>query len=922
MIWTKGLLSNAVFAMSIGGGGGNGGDGLAGLVSVGGQGGVAGNGGEVDVTNTKVIETDGGMSSGIWAQSIGGGGGNGGATDYSGNTHYQYLQGLADTMNVVDNLVLTAEAAKSFIEPDWGIGIGGFGGAAGNGGKVTVTNSGNILTYGDFSTGIFAQSVGGGGGTGGVGQLNSVGQIVFSGLGGSAGDGGDVKVINTGTIETNGIGAYGILAQSVGGGGGLAGNFFLGIASWGNLQQFGGTDYSQFTQVALNPVHGKGGNGGSVTVINTGDIILNGIGALGIFAQSVGGGGGVFGGGLGLGWAGSVGEVGHGGQVTVIQNGNVIVTGKNSIGAFFQSASADTDADIVATINGAVTGGSVYGKAVLIDGGKDNTVTLNGIAMADSEVAIVATGGNDTINANAGVIGNVDLGTGNNAFNNAHASTFLTLDYVQLNGGPLNNAGVVTPGGPGVVQVTQVTGDYVQAANGEFFADLDLAKTGQAGENDRLNISGNINAQGGVVLNILDPGYALPGDHTTPLFAGGGAATSSGLTLSAPVSAVATFGLQTTAHDVDLTYDIDFSPHGLNANQTAIGDGINAIQTAGSSPTFAPFAAELFGVQKVSDLANIYDSLSPEAYAVNAAAVTFASQQFADSMMTCPAASAAVHTPEGGCIWAKPSEDWLKLGHDASNLPFSQTTQGVAGGWEAALGHSDVRVGGAMSADHVDSTLTGRTHSSGWRYQGGFVAMDSWDAFTLEAAVHGGASTMHTSRTVLTPGGPFFAHGVQKLDWLAGTVRASYRLGSERAYLKPMVEASRLKVDTDGFSESGAGPLSLVIPKQNSEYTRVSAKLETGSEFKSGDIAIRPYSRIGVSHLAGGDNDLFAAAFAGAPAGVQGFSVNPGLDRTTLDAEAGVAVVSKWGSARINWSGQFGDRTKSQTIALKFTKSF
>ncbi len=50
--------------------------------------------------------------------------------------------------------------------------------------------------------------------------------------------------------------------------------------------------------------------------------------------------------------------------------------------------------------------------------------------------------------------------------------------------------------------------------------------------------------------------------------------------------------------------------------------------------------------------------------------------------------------------------------------------------------------------------------------------------------------------------------------------------------------------------------------------------------------------------------------------------MNPGLDRTTLDAEAGVAVVGKWGSARLNWAGQLGDRTKSQMVALKFTKAF
>ncbi len=328
-------------------------------------------------------------------------------------------------------------------------------------------------------------------------------------------------------------------------------------------------------------------------------------------------------------------------------------------------------------------------------------------------------------------------------------------------------------------------------------------------------------------------------------------------------------------------------------------------------------------MQKVSDLATIYDSFSPETYAVQAAILSFASQEFADSMMSCPTASASVQTPEHGCIWVKPKEDWLKLSHDAANLPFHEKTQGVAGGWELAFGgDGSWRVGGAMSADKVNSGLSSRTTSEGWRYQGGFVVKKSIDALTLDLAVHGGGSAMQTRRIVLTPGGVLAARGRQKLNYLAETFRASYRLGTDRAYLKPIVEASHLKVDTDGFTESGAGPLSLVIPRQSDDFTRVSAKLETGAEFAGNGVGVRPYSRIGVSHLAGGDKDLFAAAFAGAPAGVQGFSVSPGLDRTTLDAEAGIAVVGRFGSARFSWSGQFGDRTRSQTLALKFTKSF
>ena len=139
--------------------------------------------------------------------------------------------------------------------------IGGTGGAAGDGGDVTVKFSGgSITTLGgqtpstdpnkdlDSSYGIFAQSVGGGGGHAGnatfFGLPSSVpvagqpltGITVGIGLGidlagGNAGNGGTVEVDASGNITTQGPNAVGIFAQSVGGGGGVSGNLGFSPAS-------------------------------------------------------------------------------------------------------------------------------------------------------------------------------------------------------------------------------------------------------------------------------------------------------------------------------------------------------------------------------------------------------------------------------------------------------------------------------------------------------------------------------------------------------------------------------------------------------------------------------------------------------------------------------------------------------------------
>ena len=138
--------SPALSVQSIGGGGGNGGDGFGLFFAEGKSGGSGGNGGNVTVTNTGNLTTSGNDSHGLYAQSIGGAGGDGG-----------WAGGVAA--------------------------VGGNGGGKSDAGTVTVVTSGIIITGAPTtfsivpsqhqicgvgcSSGIVAQSIGGGGGNGG-----------------------------------------------------------------------------------------------------------------------------------------------------------------------------------------------------------------------------------------------------------------------------------------------------------------------------------------------------------------------------------------------------------------------------------------------------------------------------------------------------------------------------------------------------------------------------------------------------------------------------------------------------------------------------------------------------------------------------------------------------------------------------------
>jgi hypothetical protein len=291
---TKGQNSDGIRADSEGGTGGNGAitlsglalnDGYAADVSIGGNGGTGNTGGNVTAISHGAIETSGVAADGISAMSTGGGGG---------------------------SALQTTAAGFSGMNVD--VGVGGVGGAGDNGGIVNVENYDSITTTGAESRGIFAQSTGGGGGDSqainiGVGGSNAGKSLkVKLGVsvgrpGASGGNGGDVTVTNNGDITTSAVPApssaaalspaaeiptneSGIVAQSVGGSGGVGGSALL-------LPGLSGGDSTFTFSVAVGGGGGEGGVGGGAAVYNHGGTIATSdTESYGIFAQSVGGGGG------------------------------------------------------------------------------------------------------------------------------------------------------------------------------------------------------------------------------------------------------------------------------------------------------------------------------------------------------------------------------------------------------------------------------------------------------------------------------------------------------------------------------------------------------------------------------------------------------------------------------------------------------
>ncbi|MCL6414642.1 hypothetical protein MIB92_03175 [Aestuariirhabdus sp. Z084] len=482
--WARGIA-----ATSIGGGGGSGGT-TGAAVAIGGQGSGGGDGAAVTVTNSGIISTQGSDASGIYAQSTGGGGGDVGTTGGA-------------------------------------LSIGGDGSGGGTGGDVTVTNTGTIVTNGARSEAIYAHSLGGGGGKGSTaGAL-----IALGGNGGAGNHSGQVTVIQRGSIETGGADATGILAQSVGGGGGNGGSAYSG---------------SLFFGMSIGGKGGDGNNGGQVDVVlgNTDSgagnarslIETRGDRATGIHAQSVGKGGGNGGnaiqGTLGVGTSVSValggdgGSGGVGGAASVRGVGDIHTRGAIATGVLLES----------------IGGG----------GGNGGTTVSGALTLSDGVGVSVAVGGDGGHGGHGGEV-NLDLDT--NILTEGDASTGLIAQSVGGSGG---NAGTVVSAAAAV------------GSGGAYTVAVGVGgKGGNASDGGVVdaNLSGSVATQGDQADAIVVQSIGGGGGNGSTLIAAGFAA-SAGTSGAINVGVGGQGGSGGNGNQVDAV---------LNANVTTQGEGSDGI---------------------------------------------------------------------------------------------------------------------------------------------------------------------------------------------------------------------------------------------------------------------------------------------------------------------------------------------------------
>ena len=145
--------------------------------------------------------------------------------------------------------------------------------------------------------GILAQSIGGGGGNVGhdsVSSTSSSTNVAFTlgRSGGTGGNGDNVTVSASGNIDTHGDRSHGVLAQSIGNGGGNSSSTSFSASNEGassetdSASDDGEEAPGKSFQLAIGIAGAEGGLAGDVVVGTDGSITTRGVRSHGIFAVS------------------------------------------------------------------------------------------------------------------------------------------------------------------------------------------------------------------------------------------------------------------------------------------------------------------------------------------------------------------------------------------------------------------------------------------------------------------------------------------------------------------------------------------------------------------------------------------------------------------------------------------------------------
>ncbi len=920
--------------------------------------GVTGDGGSVTITNLGSVTTSGAEAHGIVAQSIGAGGGillinpqsaAQGSNDAEVNSALQELAtDLANAGVDLQQLQQLYQQAISDASANFSLTISGSANSSGVGGGVLVDHAGAISTSGAGAIGILVQSIGGGGGLAADGAGLAIPSTVTGSLGGGSGNGGAVTVtLGSGSsIATTGTGAVGILAQSIGGGGGYTGALDASGATWSTFLANStlGSGVGGLVSITME----SGATGMSITT--------SGANAHGIFAQSLSGGGGVVAGSDGIvipSVSGNATRAGTGpsttsGGVVINLTGEILTTGANSVAIFAQSGVQGTTGaisngyngwqdngrfnlentvydggNIYINFTGTLLGGSGTGAAIQLDGGGSNQINIGAgsFVSALSGTALRASSGTSLLVENAGTIsGNVDFSANaSSMFTNLSSGVFNSGASVLLTGtAMLVNRGVLSPGGVGTIASTQLTGKLDNLSEGVLLVDVNaLAST----TSDYISVSGWTDLQGYIQPHVIT--NLLPGAYTIL-----GTGEFIGMTATAQLPAFSLFNwtVEQVGSAVTISPRANFTPSGvtLSGNEASMAQHLLQTWNAGGTVALAPVYGALAGIGSAAAYTAALDSLSPENAHATAVAQTLGARTSLHASLSCPAFSGTgTLLAESSCAWARIIGGRVDQETSSNSIGYALDTLTYRVGMQQEI-LQDWFLG--ATAGFTQSWLSGAnnlTDANGQSADASLALKHQVGPWLFALAGNVGFGGYDNTRSQVLGSTAWQTQGGTEVFTAGGRFRTSYELAFPNWYIRPYVDLDAIYTYMPGYVETGVGPLNLSVSSMAQWTFAVSPNVEFGARVNlSPEIWLRPYTSVGATFLSNDSLDV-QASLTGVPGTVSSFTSSSALPDTLLNLGLGAQLFSTKGyELRLDYNAQLGSNYTSQEVSARFAVPF
>lgn len=600
-------------------------------------------------------------------------------------------------------------------------------------------------------------------------------------------------------------------------------------------------------------------------------------------------------------------------EVQVTLNDGDVTAAKDGI-----SVESYNDLSVTVGEGASVTGAAGYAGVLFAQGYENSLLNYGTISNAGGlgEYAVSAAGNNIVVDNYGTIAGRVELGPWSNAFNNYEGALFDMGDVVNLtSGNTLSNWGVVSPGGVGNVQTTDLTGSLTNHSGGTLLFDVDM----NGAQADLVNVSDQASLDGSLALNFVSAN-ATPDAYT--VITTGGGVTLQSLSLLNPM-VTGNISYVNSGNDVQVAIDgFDFSPNGVVGNAASIGDYIGASFEGGSSG-LDPIVLALLSLPSLDEANDALNQLSPNIYLGDQIAAAGESQAFADSMLSCRMAGGAnAFGAEGQCVWGRGTYSYADKAGAGDYTGVTSRTTNLAGGAQFALKDSNWRLGGALGVRMTDRKGDGGSSSEGTSFEGGAVLKYAPGPYLLAGAISISRGGFDTSRTVDFPGFSDLLTGHTDVTTVNGRLRAALTLQSGNFYFRPQADFDTTFVHTGAFTETGGVASVSTSATSNTMFT-LTPSVEIGGQVAVGEnYLVRPYLRGGVSLYANNDFAL-SGVFSADTAGADPFSVTTGSDDVLWNVAAGVDILnSDIGTLQLFYGGSFGNTTTVHSAGAKFSVNF